>query len=59
MIDAHDDEFYDENCPKSPDGQHCNCWYDDEPCHYCQVENNNKHERTENNLGIRKGSTEL
>lgn len=22
-------------CAKSADGQHCNCWYDGEACHYC------------------------
>lgn len=25
----------DESCPKRDDKQHCNCWYDGEPCCAC------------------------
>lgn len=24
-----------EHCTKGPDGQHCECWYDCDPCHHC------------------------
>lgn len=58
-MDAHDEEFYDENCLKSADGQHCNCWYDDELCHYCQVKEKEKDARTEDIVCVREGSKEL
>lgn len=25
-------------CPDSPDGRHCDCWYDCKPCCYCGAE---------------------
>lgn len=24
-------------CVKSPDDQHCNCWWDGDACHFCEA----------------------
>ena len=31
-------------CPKSEDGQHCDAWWDCEPCHWCGFDGGGEHD---------------
>jgi hypothetical protein len=32
-------------CPDSPDGAHCNHWYDGDQCCYCQLPRDEEYEK--------------